>query len=575
MMLARVLNGWPLRGQIIVTVGVTILIVALGAAEFIRQLETRAFERNFEEQSRKLVAMLAATSLDAIISEDRPVLSTMLSQLATVDPQVERVNVFNEDELPLSSWNREAGSWKAPLAQRIQLSQNVSLADENFGRIEVTWNVTEQHAFIRDEIVTVYSYALGIALLLGLLLLLVFEAIVVKPIQAINDYTIRLHEGRSEGPLRLAGARELTGLTSAVNELGGMLDLRAGMALAMRTPPHALGIGEGEAVFVDARVLNLEELVDDVVAELAEQAHDKGLELIAHLADDAPSQVIGDRERIYTVLLNLVSNAVRFTIAGDVRIHVERMGKTEAGGTLRFSVIDTGTGFDARLHDSVFDPLEHPARETPEDAGACDPGLSICRQLIEGMGGLIGVDSQPGHGPGHGSVFWFELLLPEANETCARGPEPALAGCRILLVESHLHMREHLLAVLRSQDMLVDCEASAEAGLECLRGACNAERLHEIVLFDSALPDMNGDVFTRCIEADPVFDSVRLVRMERHAMNVGPANPHPDSRLAGIIHRPVRQRELIRLLCSALGESGAGLRAGDASNDDGTVAKVA
>ena len=347
-MLSSLFRNWPLRRQIMLVTGFTVLVVGIAAAEFVRHNEQVAFDRNFREQTQKLVSMLSATSLDALLSEDRPILDTSIRQLVDNDPDVEAVRFFNENGEVLTEWVSETG---VDRENCIDFTQDVTFAGESFGHIEVLWNVERQQLEIREYTTRIYLYAVGISLLLATLVFLVINHLVVDPIRAIHAHLQNLRSNEASGELEVVAARELIDLGATVNELGNILELRkrkeveleqasrakseflANMSHELRTPMNGvlgmlsllketsldpeqservqiatssgrsllslindiLDFSKVEAGRIDYEAIgfDVEELVEDCSEVVAEQAHGKGLELTCHVAADVQRKVIG------------------------------------------------------------------------------------------------------------------------------------------------------------------------------------------------------------------------------------------------------------------------------------------
>src|SRR5262249_24866891 len=153
--------------------------------------------------------------------------------------------------------------------------------------------------------------------------------------------------------------------------------------------------------------LNLRTTIQDVGDLLAQRAEEKHLEIVCAVPPDFPIHLRGDAGRLRQVLLNLMGNAIKFTEVGEVAVEVRLLSETTDEVCFRVSVIDTGIGIPAHRHGHVFESFTQVDVSTTRKYGGTGLGLAISRQLVELMGGRIGVESEPGNG----SCFWFEVSL--------------------------------------------------------------------------------------------------------------------------------------------------------------------
>ncbi len=605
-MFARFFRNWPLRQQIVLVMGCTILAVGLSAAEFVRFNENRAFERNFRDQTQKLVSMLSATSLDAILSEDRPVLDTTIQQLVQNDADVEAVNIVNENEEVLTKW---AKSDYIDPALCMNFSHDVLLEGESFGRIDVTWNVQRQQAEIRAYATKIYLYAAGISVILALIVVGLINGLVVTPIRLIHNHLLLLQANKTSDDLEVVAARELMDLGNSVNELGNILELRkqkeheleqasrakseflANMSHELRTPMNGvlgmlsllkgtsldpeqteqvkiattsgrslltlindiLDFSKVEAGKLEFETIdfNLEELVEGCAIALSEQANGKNLELLCDIQGDIRQNVMGDPTRLRQVLTNLMGNAVKFTNEGNVQIQVRIVEELATGTKMRFSIIDTGVGIPEAALQSVFNSFAQADGSTTRKYGGTGLGLAISRRLIEGMGGIIGVNSAVGQG----SEFWFELTLPCTGCTLTEKAEQHLVSARqVMLIEDKAPSVELMQRLLSELSLTTVTVSGGSEALKAIRKAASDGSVPDLVLFNASLSDMPGDVFARCIEADPAFDKIRLVPMAYVTEQIQELYPHKNSRIAAQITKPLKRSELGQILDRAMSE---------------------
>ena len=195
-------------------------------------------------------------------------------------------------------------------------------------------------------------------------------------------------------------------------------------------------------------------VTDDVGRILAGSAHSKGVELLIDVHPDVPATLLGDGVRIQQVLLNLGSNAVKFTSEGEVIIRVSMLHQNPERVALRFDVIDMGIGIAVEDQERLFRPFAQADSSTTRKFGGTGLGLAICRQLVELMGGTLGLVSAPGDG----STFWFELSLRRAasDPLTAISDDPrTLAGLRALVVDDNATNRKILSQQLNSWGVVV------------------------------------------------------------------------------------------------------------------------
>ncbi len=226
-------------------------------------------------------------------------------------------------------------------------------------------------------------------------------------------------------------------------------------------------------------------MVEDVAELMAEPAHAKDLELVASCAPDVPTAVRGDPHRLRQVLLNLASNAVKFTATGEVTLRVTLVERDADGVVIRLEVNDTGAGIPHDQRQRLFDPFQQADSSTTRRYGGTGLGLAISSRLVEAMGGKIGLASEPGAG----STFWAVVPLRlAARPLPTRRPDVTqLVGARVLVVDDNTTNRQILSEQLRGWRLDVE---TAVDGPDALRRL--AEEQFWLVVIDLCMPDMDG-----------------------------------------------------------------------------------
>jgi signal transduction histidine kinase/DNA-binding response OmpR family regulator len=252
------------------------------------------------------------------------------------------------------------------------------------------------------------------------------------------------------------------------------------------------------------------EAVGPVVSVLGALATRKNLELTSKVSPAVPPVLIGDAHRLRQILLNLVSNAIKFTHAGSVSVGVELVKGDEKSVQVRFWVTDTGRGVSPDEQQKLFSPYAQGTAEVARLYGGTGLGLFICRQLVELMGGEIVLDSAVGKG----STFAFTIDLPVGEETKLR-PDPVLPselprrGLRILQIEDNKTNREVVENILRRNGLQV---VSVNQGLEALELIDASEQEFDAIISDRHMPVMDGIEATRRIrKKGPPFDTMPII----------------------------------------------------------------
>jgi signal transduction histidine kinase/CheY-like chemotaxis protein/CHASE3 domain sensor protein len=249
---------------------------------------------------------------------------------------------------------------------------------------------------------------------------------------------------------------------------------------------------------IETTDFRLDDVISSVTTLTAQQAHDKGLEFLVHAAPGIPEYLLGDPVRLGQVLTNCVGNAVKFTERGEIRVDIELVERTGQKVQLKCSVRDTGIGMTREQSEKLFQPFTQADMSTTRKHGGTGLGLTICRRLVELMGGRIWLESEPGAG----TTFFFTVWMGigEAKGSGTIVPEK-LAQLRVLVVDDNAAARDILREPLSSVVSRVDVAASGKDAITAIQQHDSSEP-YDIVFMDWRMPGMDGLQASRHIKSD-------------------------------------------------------------------------
>ena len=306
------------------------------------------------------------------------------------------------------------------------------------------------------------------------------------------------HEIRTplNGVLGMAAALESTPLAPEQRRMLGVINESGQILMTLLSDILDLSKIEAGRMVLEETPFDLGASVHAVARLYGETASAKGLDYAVRIAADTDGWIVGDPTRYRQVLQNLVSNALKFTETGAVEIAVEAASAPDGAPVLRTSVSDTGLGISAEASGRLFSKFSQADASTTRRYGGTGLGLSISKQLVEALGGEIGVDSVPGHG----SRFWFTLPLRraeapvEAPEVRAPGVDVRRSALRILAAEDNATNQLVLKAILGQADVEVCFADNGAVAVELAR-----DQDFDIILMDVQMPVMDGISAARAI----------------------------------------------------------------------------
>ena len=308
---------------------------------------------------------------------------------------------------------------------------------------------------------------------------------------------------------------------------------------------------------------NLVEVVERVMDSVSVEAFGKGLEAVSDVFPSAPKFIMGDPTRLQQVLLNIVKNAVKFTEKGQVHTIVERDGD----GNLLFLIEDTGIGISKEASKKLFTDFYQADTSTTRKYGGSGLGLSICKALVDAMGGKIGVKPNPSGG----SIFWFSIPCVEGEkekkvlDNFKRLHFPA--DTRILLADDNYLARKSLEGKLKFFGLpFVALAQSGQDALEMMRAAARQGNPYNMVFIDMLMPKMDGWRLASEINSDKSINDARLFLIVPEGQMRQEAKMRMLNWFNGYIYKPVKIQRLRELLTAAFSDP-IELNAADAASE--------
>jgi len=297
---------------------------------------------------------------------------------------------------------------------------------------------------------------------------------------------------------------------------------------------------------------DLRSAVAEVTDLFAKQAADGGLKLINSIDDNVPTELQGDPGRLRQIISNLVNNALKYTEKGEVIVNVELAEETQNHADLRFSVTDSGIGIPSDKIGKLFHSFTQVDASINRKYGGTGLGLAICKNLVELMGGEIGVHSEPQMG----STFWFTLRLLKQPERSGKILNTLVnfSGLRVLVVDGNSNSRALVERYLSAMGINSQSAPDGPTALEFLRvGSTNGEP-YDLAIIEFMLPEMDGLELAQTIRKNPTFGKLKILLLT----TVGKTGAERLAKAAGVdgyLTTPASYARLAESLTSLMAEA--------------------
>ncbi|THJ12756.1 MAG: response regulator [Nitrospira sp. CG24C] len=297
---------------------------------------------------------------------------------------------------------------------------------------------------------------------------------------------------------------------------------------------------------------NLRTTVEDVLGQFAEQAQKKGLEITGLVHAAVPTGLRGDPGRLRQILTNFVGNAIKFTKQGDVTVQAFLEKDLVDAVVVRFEVTDSGIGIPPEVQARLFQPFTQADSSTSRKYGGTGLGLAISKQLIEQMGGSVGITSQPGLG----STFWCTAhFTKQTMSPLAIVPSAELTGRRVLIVDDNESNRIILHHLVTGWGMLDDQAQDAASAIALIEQQAEKGVSYDVAIVDMLMPGKDGLQLAKELKVHPVGSLVRLIILTS-LIQRGHAELARQAGFLAYLTKPIRHDQLSNCLRTVLGLPG-------------------
>ncbi len=633
-------SQWSIKHQIFLILFLPALLVSIVGGSLLYQYELNNLLDKMRLQHKVKFNILLAGALEATIAEDILLLESLFSRANKYDEDLYRITVRDEYARLLFSWQATTNTSSVIEKKFVDVFE---LEGENFGQLEITWNMQKIHSNIQKQLLIEHLFLTTGLLTLVLIIMVFLHRLVINPLRLVNHQLHAIAAGDRKSRLSVSSSKELARVSDSVNELSSVLEVHekevdanisryketeetlrqahqqeeiarqksdeilkakseflAVISHEIRTPINGiLGMAqllmdseltnqqrehldtllfsgnsllyivndildfskiEAGKLVLDPVAFDLKNTIQEACRILRVTAQEKGLSLDFEYTAECPQWLIGDAGRIRQVLLNLLSNSVKFTKQGYVWLQITGVKKPENKALIHIIVEDSGIGIAQEAQSTLFDAFTQADASMSRRFGGTGLGLAICRKLITQMGGNIKLESTPGQG----TRFFVDLLLPLAEIPSQidqhKAPPPLLtnnsvsptpitnkiatqqSNIHVLLVEDNIINQTVMTAMLKKLGLK---PIVASNGIEALK--CLEKHQFDLILMDCQMPEMDGFEATRIIRTREKNYRTPIIAVTAN-IHTEDRNRCSDSGMDDFISKPLSLETLTNVL---------------------------
>ncbi|MCZ6487297.1 MAG: ATP-binding protein [Gammaproteobacteria bacterium] len=360
------------------------------------------------------------------------------------------------------------------------------------------------------------NQSFAISLLIILMILPVYAGVLLKKLHAAIDSAKQANEAKSRflanmshelrtplnGVIGMGDLLRETKLSIEQRELVSTLHSSANSLLELIE--NVLDIAKIEAgkISIESKPLDLHALVNSVIFMLSPMGNSKGLTVSCTIDPDTPFSLEGDHQHLRQVLINLVNNAIKFTDEGSVNLHVYRKGGPETKPRIRFDIVDTGIGMPPESLDTIFDNFTQAEKKSTRTFAGTGLGTAISKELVELMGGKIGVESELDKG----SLFWVEIPFKSIPHN-----DSVISSNRLVLLAGE-DTAAAIRPALKGWDIEFDWVRSSPRALSLLiQAAEQGNHYHSVIVDQATMTDINPEQFAQMVKSENLLENLSLI----------------------------------------------------------------